>query len=141
MSTFADPPFSGTPRAEVLELIDGWAAEVLTLRTDALGVNRDSSSWRRQLDDLFGTYKVRDRVSRLSGADELLVVRALDELFITATDVVGRSWLELTGMADDAGPGWWWERLPVSGAAREDYERALRYQQRAQEVGGDESGG
>lgn len=128
MTTFADRSSSREPDPDLLFRIDAWAGEVLVLRADALGIGEDPFRGRRRLDDVFGTYIARDRLSRVAGAEDLLVVQAIDALFVSCTEEVGRSWLALTGMPGDAGSGWWWGRLPVAGPARDDFDTAVRPQ-------------
>jgi hypothetical protein len=102
--------------------LDAWASEVLVLRADALGEGNDPTREFRRLDDLFGSYKARDRLGRIESSDYVFVVRAIDDLFKSFTENIGRDWLGLTGMADQAGLGWWWARLPIAGPARDDYD-------------------
>lgn len=123
MSTFSDLTSGDADLPEdLLSMLDAWANEVLVLRADALADGDDPSREFRRLDDLFGSYKARDRLARVAGSDELLVVRAIDELLKSFTEDLGRAWLDLTGMAGRAGAGWWWNRLPIAGPAREDYD-------------------
>jgi hypothetical protein len=111
--------------AEICGLIDGWAAEVLKLQSESLSpayMSRGADRWT--LDDLFGSYRARDRLARFTGSAELLVVRSIDSLLVTFTEDLGRSWLTLTGLEDSAGNGWWWSRVPVHGPIRDEINRS-----------------
>lgn len=107
---------------ELLSGIDAWASEVLTLRSDTYKPGYDPLSPSVILDDVFGSYVARDRLQRYPGASELLVVRAIDALFRSFTEERGRGWIDLTGMQDTAGEGWWWTRLPVRRVGREEFD-------------------
>lgn len=117
---FSDPDSAPSPLSE----LDAWISEVLLLRSDAI-FNPDSpAAPRRRLDHLFGAYKARDRLANAAHSSDLAAVEAVDALFVSFTSEVGRDWVDLTGMRHRAGDGWWWDRLPVSGPARDDYESA-----------------
>jgi len=111
---------------EFFRRLDAWANEVLRLRADTAEERYDPLERTVVLDDLVGAYVARERLGRFGDVGGLLVVRAVDELFLAVTREVGRDWLALTGLADMAGEGWWWNRLPVAcpppdrGDARSD---------------------
>ncbi len=113
------------PTASLVREVDAWASEVLVLRSDALSPEVDPRSTNRKLDSLFGAYVARDRLERVPGASDFLVVAALDALFESFTSEVGREWIALTGLERRAGRGWWWNRLPLEGPAREDFDDAV----------------
>ena len=105
---------------ELLRQIDAWSSEVLGLRKDSLWPGDDPGG--SNLDDLFGTYVARDRLERIPGSGKLRVVAVIDALLESFTEEVGRDWIALTGMESDAGDGWWWARLPISGPVRDDFD-------------------
>jgi len=109
---------------ELLSGIDAWASEVLTLRSDTYKPGYDPLGRTVILDDVFGSYLARERLQRVPGSSELLVVRSIDALFLSFTEETGRGWIHLTGMEGHAGRGWWWSRLPVSGDRPEDSDIA-----------------
>lgn len=106
----ADPAL----RDAFLSALDAWANEVLQLRADTLAEGYDPFEQSVILDDLVGAYVARDRLERLGGVADMLAVRAVDELLRAVTREAGRGWLEMTGLADLAGQGWWWSRLPTA---------------------------
>lgn len=111
--------------SEICGLIDGWAAEVLKLQSETLSPTHLSPRADRwTVDDLFGSYRARDRLARFTESAQLLVVRSIDSLLMTFTEDLGRSWLSLTGLEDESGNGWWWCRVPVRGPIREEINRS-----------------
>lgn len=106
--------------------IDSWCGEVLALRNDSLWPGHGPRNSHGTLDDLFGAYVARDRLARVPDSADLLMVVAVDALFESFTEEVGRNWIAFNGMESDAGDGWWWARLPVSGPLRDDFDEALR---------------
>ena len=88
---------AGTSEEKLVRSLDSWASEVLHCRKDALGLAGEEAE-NRALDHFFGTVVARDRLERRVGSSDFYLVAAIDALFVSFTEDVGRDWTLLTGL-------------------------------------------
>ena len=114
--------FGGEDEVGLVVQLEAWASEVLLSRDDALGHNDDKGGLDRCLDHFVGVVVARDRLQRVVGSSNLVLLAAVDALFISFTEEVRHDWVRVTGMEDLGGDSWWWTRLPTSGPVREEFD-------------------
>ena len=110
----------GLGRTPLSELIDGWCGHVLRFLKELQEhwENRSDDVWG--IDDLAGTYYLRDRIDALLAQHGGLPPHALelaDEVLRSFTIETDFNWSTHTGQT--AGAGWWWRRIPTHGPVSE----------------------
>lgn len=116
---------NGAGSHELVQELDSWAIDVLQSRGDALGISEDEFWENRCLDHFVTVVVTRDRLKTVAGSSDFYLVAAIDALFRSFTEDVGSEWILVTGQEDIARDEWWWNRLPVSGPARDEFDELV----------------
>jgi hypothetical protein len=120
----------GPPGAGTIDLARFWAMEVDAVDASRTADPADPSSWGAH--DFVGSLFMRDHLARSiqqlpAPLRERLIglVRETDERFMSLTTADQRGLAALLGMVDGSQRSWWWQRLPVSGLIRDEFDETF----------------
>ena len=105
-------------------LLDGWAASVLRLKSEAVESEKTVRDFWGPY-DLVGAYHHRSRLEASRTDGFASAIDAVDELLRSFSEDIGSSWVRSIGLGEEAGDQWWWNFVPRIGPLRSELDDRL----------------